>query len=123
MSVQALTNPTYAPAMRVVTAVTNSNPAVITTSFANGYVSGTIVRMVIPLGFGIELLNDQVFPITVTSATTFTIPLDTTAFGYGVFSVPANNEQYAQVVPIGEISSILTAAVQNVLAPPNAQGI
>jgi hypothetical protein len=60
-----------------------------------------------------------VFPILVTGATTFTIPIDTTNFD--AFSIPINPSPHvntcALVVPVGEITPILTAATVNVLNP------
>ena len=113
MSIQAFQYPVFQPAMRIITSITNANPAVVTTSFANSYITGTIVRFDIPFSFGMQQLNQQTATITVLTTTTFSIPINTT--NYDTFSVPGGTEQYAQVVPIGEDSSILTAAVQNVL--------
>jgi len=113
MSTQAFQFPVFQPAMRIITSITNANLAVVTTSFNNSYKTGTIVRFDIPVSFGMQQLNQQTAPITVLTPTTFSVPINTT--GYDPFSVPAGNEQYAQVVPIGEVSEILTAAVQNVL--------
>jgi len=113
MSIQAFQFPVFQPAMRIITAITNANPALVTTSFANSYVTGTIVRFDIPVGFGMQQLNQQFGPITVVNTTQFTVPIDTTQ--YDVFVVPGGNEQYAQAVPMAEQASILTAAVQNVL--------
>lgn len=109
--------PVYQPAMRLISAITNSFPASVTTTFAHQYITGTIVRIDIPFADGMQQLNQQTAPITVTSATTFTIPIDTTAFD--VFAIPMSVPPYvntaAQVVPIGEINSILAAATVNVL--------
>lgn len=120
MAILALERPVYKPAMRIVSSISNSNPCVVSTTFGHGYVSGTIVRIDIPSGFGMYQINQQYAPITVTSPTTFTMPIDTTE--YDVFSIPLNpflsppiSDQQAQAVPIGEINSILTAAVTNVL--------
>lgn len=113
MSIQALESPTFQPAMRIVTAITNANPAAVTTSFDHDYVTGTIVRLIIPDGFGMLQADGLFSDITVTGLDTFTIDIDTTKFD--TFAVPGSNVQYAQVVPIGEISSTLAAAFTNVL--------
>jgi hypothetical protein len=107
--------PVYQPAMRVIAAITNSFPVTITTTFNHQYVSGLIVRIDVPPGLGIQQLNQQFGPITVTSNTTFTIPIDTT--NYDVFILPTadNGYQDAQSVPIGEVNDMLSAATQNVL--------
>jgi hypothetical protein len=108
--------PVYQPAMRLIAAISNSNPGVVTTTFNHQYVSGTIVRLDIPAANGMPSLNQQIFPITVTSDTTFTIPIDTT--NLGPFSIPMASPHVntaAQVVPVGEITSTLAAATVNVL--------
>lgn len=120
MAILALTEPVYKPAMRVITAITKANPAVVTTSFDHGYITGTIVRIDIPptevgaTAVGMPQINQLFGPITVLSPSTFSIPIDTTNFD--AFVGPSlTYTQYAQAVPIGEANDILTAAVQNVL--------
>lgn len=107
--------PIYQPAMRVIAAITNAFPVSITTTFNHQYTSGLIIRIDIPNGLGMEQLNQQYAPILVTGDTTFTMPIDSTF--YTPFMVPTQNSGYqdAQSVPIGEISSIIYAATQNVL--------
>lgn len=109
--------PVYQPAMRLISAITNSFPATVTTTFNHQYITGTIVRIDIPFADGMQQLNQQTAPITVISPTQFTIPIDTTSFER--FLIPMGAPPYintaAQVVPIGEISSILAAATVNVL--------
>jgi Ubiquitin-activating enzyme E1 FCCH domain len=108
--------PVYQPAMRLIAAITNSFPATVTTTFDHQYITGTIVRIDIPFADGMQELNQQTAPITVTGATTFTIPIDTTNFNaFSIPSVPPYINTAAQVVPVGEISSTLDAATVNVL--------
>ncbi len=116
MSIQAQRFPVFKPSMRIVTAITNGLPASVTTSFAHGYASGLIVRIVVPLGYGMQEINDLFGPIVVTGLTTFDIDIDTTNFND--FSVPVTSPadlQYAQAVPFGEINSSVYQATQNVL--------
>ncbi len=122
MSIYALRFPVYRPAMRVLLTITNAFPALVTTTLdgvvpaAHGYITGTIVRIDIPTGFGMTQANQLTGTITVVSPTTFTVTIDTTHFD--TFITPTlwpNSYQRAQVIPIGEDNSILTAAVQNVL--------
>ncbi len=116
MTILAFPNPIYQPAMRIVTAITNAAPASVTTSFDHLYLTGSIVRLDIPLGYGMQQVNQKFGPITVTSPTTFTIDIDTTQFdAFSVASSYPYNEQYAQCVPMAEINSLLTSAVQNTL--------
>lgn len=116
----AVMNPTFQPSMRIITAITNSNPAIVTTSFPHNYKTGTIVRLDIPPADGMQQADQFFGPIIVLSSTTFSVPLDTTMFD--VFAIPGSPPPYintcAQAVPIGEVNEILTAAVQNVLPYP-----
>jgi hypothetical protein len=116
MAIYALANPIYQPAMRIVASITKGNPTVVTTTFNHLYNSETIVRLDIPPGYGMTQINQQFGPITVTGATTFTIPIDSTLYDPFVapMSYPANAQQ-AQVVSFGELSDTLINAVQNTL--------
>lgn len=110
--------PTYQPAMRVISNITNAIVATVTTTFAHQYIVGTIVRLDIPLTGGMIQANQAVGTIlTIPSPTTFTIDINTTT--YDTFTTPTPvsflGYQDSQVVPIGEINDILTAATQNVL--------
>lgn len=105
--------PMFQPAMRQITAITNSYPAVITTAFAHNYLTGLIVRLYIPLNCGMVQVDHFQGAITFIDATHFSVDLDTTYFD--VFNVPANTEQWPQVVPVGEVNSQLYQATRNVL--------
>ena len=113
----AVSDPIYQPAMRVITAITNANPAAVTTSFAHDYLDGLIVRLHIPTGYGMLQANELVGTVTVTGATTFTLDIDTTAFD--AFTSPVGSpwyiNSYASVIPVGEINSLLTQATRNTL--------
>jgi len=116
MPVLAIQNPVFKPAMRIVTAITNAFPAAVTTSFDHNYITGTIIRLIVPLGFGMVQANQKFGTITVTSPTTFNIDIDTTFFD--VFAAPVTfpeNQQSSQCVPFAEINSILSGATENVL--------
>ena len=81
----AVLYPTYQPAMRIVTAISQTNPAVVTTSFAHQYNSGIIVRLDVPVANGMQEISSMPYPnksylITVTGATTFSVPVDATQF-------------------------------------------
>jgi len=110
-------DPIFQPAMRLIAAITNSNPAVVTTTFRHQYVDGTIVRLDIPQADGMQQANGLFAPIIVLSDTTFSIAIDTTNFD--AFSIPMDPPPYvntcAMVVPIGEVATTLQAAVRNVL--------
>ena len=116
MSILAQQYPVYQPAMRIIEAITNANPASVTTTFNHQYITGTIVRLNVPTGFGMVQANQLYGPIVVTGDTDFTIDIDTTFFDVFFISVTfPQSYQSATVVPIGEVSSMLSAATQNVL--------
>lgn len=112
----AVRYPSFQPAMRQIAAVTNANPAVVTTTFAHNYKTGTIIRLDITHGHGMAQANQQFGPIMILSPTSFTIGIDTTQ--YDTFFIPSPlPPRYtpSQTLAIAEIASILTAAEQNVL--------
>ena len=116
MPTLAQTRPVFQPAMRIISAITNAFPAAVTTTFAHQYVTGTIIRLDIPKGYGMVQANQLFGPITVTGDTTFTIPIDTTHFD--AFTTPASyplSYQSAQSIPTGEVNETLLAATVNAL--------
>jgi len=116
MSILATPFPVYQPAMRIIASISNAFPAVVTTTFNHQYKTGTIVRLNIPLGYGMYQANQLTGEIAVTGATTFAIAIDTTLFD--PFTTPSTfpeTFQHAQCVPIGENNDTLKAAVFNVL--------
>ena len=109
------TNPTYAPIMMPVTAISKTNPAVITTLAASGYLNGAIVRINVPDGFGMRQINQLTGTVTVLTPTTFSVDIDASLFD--PFIVPANRTQQSSVVPVGEVNVNLDSAVRNILPP------
>lgn len=105
--------PTFQPAKRLITSITQSNPVTVTTSFHHDYITGEIVRFFIPLEYGMSQINRKFGTVSVVDATTFTVDIDTSL--YEAFVVPAVPVQCPQIVPIGEINSMLSAATKNVL--------
>ncbi len=103
MSIQAQQYPVFQNAMRIITNITNANPAVITTSFAHQYETGLIVRLILPPGYGMYQANQALSDITVIDSVTFSMNLDTL------------QAQYAQVIPVGEVNSTVYLAYKNVL--------
>lgn len=122
----AVVNPTFQPAMRNILSITQAEEALITTTFDgiipgdHDYLTGLIVRLIVPDGFGMVQANELYGPITVTSSSTFTIPINTTSFD--PYVVPAYNPGHfgtpGQVVPIGEINELLNQSTENVLPYP-----
>jgi len=84
--IPAIQHPQFQPAMRIVTAITNGFPCVVTTSFEHNYLSGLVVRLDIPNEYGMVQANQLFGPITYLTPTTFSMPIDTTFFT--PFNVP-----------------------------------
>ena len=99
--------------MRQVTAITQTNPVSITTSFAHNYFTGDIVRILVPLGQGMQQINTQYAPITVSGPTTFTMPFDGTA--WQALNIPGNALNFPQCLSIGEASLGTPGAMYNTL--------
>lgn len=124
-------NPTMQPPVRLIASITRANPAVVTTALqintiaqpnvivygVHRYTTGMKVRLDIPIACGMQEVNAQTGIITVTGNNTFTIDIDTRLFT--PFSIPTTPNPAintcAQVVPIGEVTEVLNAAVRNTL--------
>lgn len=89
MAILANPNPTYQPSLRIISDITQASPAVITTTFNHDYLTGEIVRLRIPQGWGMGQADGQKGTITVTGDDTFEIDIDTTNFDS--FVVRADN--------------------------------
>lgn len=113
MPIYANPTPLFQPAMRIITNITNSNPAIVTTSFAHNYIDGENLRLLVPDNYGMTQANQLTGYITVLSPTTFSIDIDTRQFY--PFVVPVGALEQSQVTPVGEANNILTAATHNVL--------
>lgn len=89
MATLATARPIYQPAMRIISSITNDYPALVTTSFANQYGTGMIVRLNIPQGYGMQEANQLYGPIVITGDTTFTIDIDTRLMSPFVYQISA----------------------------------
>lgn len=109
----------FLPRQSLIAGITQAVNAVVTTTAPNALITGEIVRLVIPPGFGMQQADGLTSSIVVLTDTTFMTGIDTTSFD--AYVVPTPNPHLAacgQVIPIGEVNEILTAATQNVLPFP-----
>lgn len=100
---------TFVPARVAITAITNTDPGIVTTASDHEFTTGQVVRLHVPRNYGMYELNQMQVIIKVISATTFSIfesiipnnvqPISTISFG--TFVVPANPGFTAEVLPIG----------------------
>lgn len=79
MSILVVNQPTFQRAMRVISTITNANPAVVTTTTDHQYITGMIMRLNMPKGFGMQQANQLKGEIIVTGDATFSIDIDTTS--------------------------------------------
>ena len=93
----AISNPQFQYAMRLITGITNSKSASITTSFDHNYVSGLQVRIKVPRFWGMTQIDNLIGTITVTGSDTFTVDIDSSAFD--TFAVPASFPWYIKGAP------------------------
>jgi len=113
------TNFPMVPPINYVTAITKSNPAIVTTQTPHGYTSGLTVRIVFPHTvnpiFGMTQIDDEVGEIVVLTGTTFSVSIDSSDYDPFTFvSVP----QIPQVVPIA-VAAATTADDSTQINPVN----
>ena len=100
----------FTPKMRQISNITRANPAVVTTDEDHGYLPGLYVRITIPYTGCMDQINGKIYPITILSDTTFSVPVDSRNF----FPFVASATQSAQSVPVSEYTGTLVNAVDNI---------
>lgn len=100
----------FVPSRQQVSAITQANPGVVTTTQDHGYTTGLFVRFYFPINFGMMQVNGNVYKITVLTPTTFEIDVDTTNFD--AFAI-TSTVQLPEVIPVGEVASTLAESVVN----------
>lgn len=109
--------PTFERAAKHISAITNANPAAITTTTDHNYGDGDIVRLLIPKAYGMVQADKLTGQVTVTGSDTFEINIDTTNFDTFAVAgpIPWFVSAIAQVIPVGEVAENLGGATQNTL--------
>ncbi len=99
---------TFSPPRSAITNITQAYPAVVTTALAHGLQTGGIVRINVPVTYGMVELNRQSFIITVLTSTTFSLQysqvpnrVDVDSRTYTAFTIPAVSRFTAEVLSIG----------------------
>lgn len=114
----------FYPRRRYITAMTAAAQAVITMSVTHDYVVGSYVTLSIPTAFGtMSEFNGRTVRVTAINTATNTITVDLNTVGYAfafpTSAVAARGVTFAQVVPAGESSLILTSSFRD----PGFRGI
>jgi len=103
---------TFSPPRVAISAITQANPCVVTTSSNHNLNTGGVVRIHVPNNYGMTPLNQQMFIITVLSTTTFSLQyshipssINVDSTHYPAFTVPSNPGFTAEVLSIGSGAS------------------
>ena len=100
----------FIPASNVITAISNTNPAVVVTMTNHGYEDGLSVRLNVPRNCGMQQITGMFGEITVTAPNAFIFPVN--ALNFDAFAY-TSSDQVAQVIPIAENAFSLTQAERN----------
>jgi len=108
----------WSPTAQTISAISQASPCVITTTNNHDFQDGIYVRIFLPSpAFGMRQLNEKIFPATILSSNSFSIPVDSR--GFEPFAAVAG--QSAQALPSGEGSLTLENTITNITTvPPNA---
>jgi len=105
----------FSPDRVLIANITQANPAVVTTTTNHNMTTGQVVRIHVPIQFGMTQLNQVMAQITVLSATTFSLQYTQVPNAVNINStnfspfVSASNTQFtAEILPIGSSASPLT---------------
>ena len=109
-------DPMFYPRRRFITFISQAASAVIEMSVTHQFTVGQSVRVMVPAGWGMTQINNQVGTITAISVVnnTITVNIDSTAFtafAYPTSAIAAGGVTQPQVVPLGE------AAINTVAQP------
>lgn len=100
----------FVPSANVITAISNTSPAVVVTLTSHGYDDGLYVRLIVPKNCGMQQINGQVDKIMVLAPAIFSFPVDASNFDSFAYT---SIDQIAQVIPVGEEADSLTQAARN----------
>lgn len=112
----------FYPRNRRITNISQALNAIVTTAVPHGMTTGQLVRFEIPqvtaLAYGmIQLNNVTASVLAVIDAWNFVIDIDTTAMTAFAFPLTADVPfTYAQMVPVGENTSVALAGATDILA-------
>lgn len=91
------------PSALVITAITQSMPAVVTcvlnTDAANTYIPSQLVKLFIPPNYGMQQMANKTYKIIAVNGLNFSLAVDSTMFD--PFVAPSSGEQPASISPSG----------------------
>lgn len=101
----------FAPYPVQITDITRSLPAIVTTQSAHLLSTGQVVRLLVPVDYGMPEVDKKLFVITVLSATTYSLQyshspfVDVDSRTFTPFFVPGAVFTPAQSVPVGSAAT------------------
>ncbi len=105
----------FSPPRVAISAITQANPCVVTTSSNHNLSTGLIVRMHVPLNYGMYPLNQNLFSVTVLSPTTFSLQItqippaiNVDSTNFPAFTTPSNPQFTAEVLCVGAGPTAIT---------------
>ena len=120
--------PMFRPCARLISGVTNSSPAIVTTVNPHGYLTGMVMRLDIPEACGMQQANGLTGEITVIDPTSFSIAIDTTDFYPFIIptvflptpgGIPTWVNICSKMIPAGDATTGEHANESSTLAPKN----
>ena len=108
----------FYPRRRYITNITPAANAVITMSVAHDIVAGEKISIRCPAVFGMTQIDGLTGTITAINLVTNTITVDIdstafTAFAFPTSAIAAGGISFPQVVPVGELGTLLTGSVRD----------
>jgi hypothetical protein len=98
----------FSPDRIAISNISNANPAVVTTSTNHNLTTGQVVRLHVPIGYGMTALNQVQAIITVLTPTTFSlqetqvpVAVNINTLPFDAFITVSNPRNTAEVIPMG----------------------
>jgi hypothetical protein len=107
---------TFSPQRLTITNITQADPAVVTTDPNHNLTTGQVVRVHVPVNYGMFQLNNLLASITVLSPDTFSlqysqvpVEVNVNSTNYPAFISPSNPGFTAEIIPVGAGPTPITA--------------
>ena len=91
----------FYPDHQIITNITNEQNATVTTLSNHGYIVGQIIRIVVPIDFGMTQINGLTGTIISIPALN-QISVDINSSSFDQFSIPVVITNVPQTIPVGE---------------------
>lgn len=113
---------TFSPDRVAISAITQANPCVVTTSTNHNLTTGQVVRLHVPQNYGMVQLNNVLCSVTVLSNTTFScqqtqvpVAVNINSTTFTAFTIPAKPQFTAEVLPVGSGPTPITNTTSDAL--------